>query len=334
MSALDAAIARARGLSTHLLSAAAREELRAAAELPVLAERLRTGPDPVALAGTGAATAEALETALRRRAGARLHALARWCTDTPDVLTVLLGEEDRRDLRLLLHGVVEGSAPAERLRGTVPTPTLPSGALTTLAAQTTVPAMAALLVAWHHPDADALSTHQAPGPPDLLALDTALTRAWAARATVAAARVDAELRRYVAATIDLENALTAAMLAGGAADRPEIEPIPGGRRLPPARWKAVAAAGSVAAALVLAAEAFAGSPFESAFAGVGGAGRARARAWTTALELARTGARTAPLSSAPLIAYVLGVRDELQELQRLVWAVALRAPNAARGGRR
>ena len=236
----------------------------------MLAERLRTGRDPVALAGTGAATAEALETALRRRAGARLHALARWCVDAPDVLTVLLGEEDRRDLRLLLHGVVEGSAPAERLRGTVPTPTLPSGALTTLAAQTTVPAMAALLVAWRHPDADALSTHQAPGPPDLLALDTALTRAWAARATVAAARVDAELRRYVAATIDLENALTAAMLAGGAADRPEIAPIPGGRRFPPARWKAVAAAGSVAAALVLAAEAFAGSPFERAFTGVGG----------------------------------------------------------------
>jgi vacuolar-type H+-ATPase subunit C/Vma6 len=208
------------------------------------------------------------------------------------------------------------------------------GALTTLAAQTTVPAMAALLVAWHHPDADALSAHLAPGPPDLLALDAALTRAWAARATAAAARVDPELRRYVAATIDLENALTAAMLAGSKADRPELTPIPGGRRFPPARWTTVAGAGSVAAGLVLAREAFASSPFEPAFSGAGGAARARARAWTAALDLARARARTAPLSSAPLIAYVLGVRAELQELQRVVWAVALRAPASERGGRR
>ena len=334
MSALDAGIARARGLSTHLLPGSLRGELRASTDLTALAERLRTGADPVVLAGPGAPTAEALETALRRRAGARLHALARWCTDAPDVLTVLLGEEDRRDLRLLLHGVVEGAAPADRLRGTVPTTTLPAGALATLAAQTTVPAMAALLVAWRHPDANALSAHLAPGPPDLLALDAALTRAWATRATAAAARVDAELRRYVAATIDVENALTAAVLAGGAGDRPELEPIPGGHRFSPGRWKAVAGAGSVAAALLLAGDAFAGSPFERAFTGVGGAGRARARSWTAALALARTRARTAPLSSAPLIAYVLGVRDELQELQRLVWAVALRAPAAERGGHR
>jgi len=334
MSALDAGIARARGLSTHLLLPAAWDELRAAPDLAGVAERLRTGPDPLVLAGAGAPTPEALEAAIRRRAGARLLALARWCAEVPDVLTVLLGEEDRRDLRLLLHGVVEGAAPADRLRGTLPTPTLPTGALATLAAQTTVPAMAALLAAWRHPDADALATPRAPGPPDLLALDSALTRSWASRATAAAGRVDAELRRYVAATIDLENALTAVMLAGSTGDRPELEPVPGGVRFPLARWKAIAAAGSVAAALLLAREGFAGSPFERAFSGAGGAALARARAWAAALGIARARARTAPLSSAPLIAYVLGVRDEVQELQRLVWAVALGAPPPARRGPR
>ena len=334
MSTLDAGVARARGLSTHLLSPAAREELRASLDLIGVAERLRTGPDPILLVAPGIPTPEALEAAIRRRAGARLAALARWCADVPDVLTVLLGEEDRRDLRLLLHGVVEGAAPADRLRGTLPTPTLPAGALATLASQTTVRAMAALLAAWHHPDADALATDHAPGPPDLLALDAALTRSWASRATAAAARVDGELRRYVAATIDLENALTAVMLAGSTGDRPELEPIPGGVRFPRARWKTIAGAGSVAASLALAREAFAGTPFEKAFSGAGGAALARTRAWTAALAIARARARTAPLSSAPLIAYVLGVRDEVQELQRLVWGVALGAPPAARGGNR
>ncbi len=334
MSGLDAGIARARGLSTHLLAPAALDELRTAQDLQTVAERLRTGPDPVVLTGPGVPTPEALEAAIRRRAGARLAALARWCVDVPDVLTVLLGEEDRRDLRLLLHGVVEGAAPADRLRGTLPTPTLPTGALATLAAQTTVRAMAALLAAWRHPDAAALASIKAPGPPDLLALDAALTRSWAARAASAAARVDAELRRYVAATIDLENALTAVMLAGSTGDRPELEPVPGGARFPVRAWKAIASAGSVAAALVLARQGFARSPFERAFSGAGGAALARDRAWAAALDIARARARTAPLSSAPLIAYVLGVRDEVQELQRLVWGVALGAPAAARRGRR
>ncbi|HVP62669.1 MAG TPA: V-type ATPase subunit [Myxococcaceae bacterium] len=334
MSGLDAAIARARGLSTHLLAPAALDELRATLDLQAVAERLRTGPDPLVLTGPGVPTPEALEAAVRRRAGARLAALARWCVDVPDVLTVLLGEEDRRDLRLLLHGVVEGAAPTDRLRGTLPTPTLPTGALATLAAQTTVPAMAALLAAWRHPDAAALAGVKAPGPPDLLALDAALTRSWARRATAAAARVDAELRRYVAATIDLENALTAVMLAGSTGDRPELEPVPGGVRFPVPAWKAIAAAGSGAAALLLARQRFAGSSLERAFSGAGGAALARDRAWAAVLDIARTRARTAPLSSAPLVAYVLGVRDEVQELQRLVWGVALGAPAAARRGRR
>lgn len=334
MTVLDAGIARARGLSTHLLPAAAMDELRASLDLGTVAERLRTGPDPAVLAGPGAPTPEALETAIRRRAGARLAALARWCADVPDVLTVLLGEEDRRNLRLLFHGAVEGAAPADRLRGVVPTPALPSGALATLAAQTSVPAMAALLGVWHHPDAPALASIRAPGPPDLLALDAALTRSWAARATAAAARVDDELRRYVSVTIDLENALTAVALVGASGDRPELEPVPGGHRFPPVAWRTIGAAGSVAAALALARQGFAGTPFERAFSGGGGVALARDRAWVTALEVARGRARTAPLSSAPLIAYVLGVREEVQQLQRVIWAIALGAPAATRGGRR
>ena len=85
---------------------------------------------------------------------------------------------------------------------------------------------------------------------------------------------------------------------------------------------------------MLARQGFAGLAFERAFSGAGGAALARDRAWAAALDIARARARTAPLSSAPLIAYVLGVRDEVQELQRLVWAVALGAPAAARRGRR
>ena len=334
MSPLDAVIARARGLSTHLLAGPAWEELRAAPDLGALAERLRTAPDPIVLTGPGLLGPDALEAAIRRRAGTRLAALARWCVEAPDVLIALFGEEERRNLRLLLHGVIEGALPADRLRGTIPTPGLPAGALATLAAQISVAKMAALLSAWRHPDAPALAVPRVPGPPDLIALDAALTRSWAARATAAADRVDDELRRYVAASIDLENAVTAVMLAGTGSDRTELEPVPGGVRFPPFRWKAVAAAGSVAAALALAGEGFTGSPLEHAFSGAAGVGVARARAWDAALRIARVRARTAPLTSAPLIAYVLAVRDEVQQLQRLVWALALGAPAPARGGRR
>jgi vacuolar-type H+-ATPase subunit C/Vma6 len=334
MNALDAAIARARGLSTHLLAGAAWDELRAASDLGTLAERLRTGPEPILLPGPGVSGPGALEAAIRRRAAVRLSTLARWCVDAPDVVTVLLGEEDRRDLRLLLHGVVQGAPAADRLRGTIPTPALPAGALATLAAQTSVGAMGGLLQAWRHPDAAALATPMAPGPPDLLVLDAALTRSWAARATGAAGRVDDELRRYVAVSIDLENALTAVMLAGRGQERPELEPVPGGRRFPAPRWRTVAGAGSVAAALTLAREGFTRTPFEHAFSGAGGVALAQARSWDAALRIARVRARTAPLSSAPLVAYVLAVRDEVQQLQRLVWAVTLGAPASARGGHR
>jgi vacuolar-type H+-ATPase subunit C/Vma6 len=333
MSALDAAIARARGLSTHLLGVPDWDELRAAPDLAAVAERLRSGPDPIVLPGPAAPGPEPLEAAIRRRAGARLATFARWCVEAPDASTVLLAEEDRRNLRLLLHGVVEGALPADRLRGTIPTPSLPATALATLAAQASLDAMASLLHLWRHPDAGALGAPRAPGPPDLLALEAALTRSWAARATVAAARVDEELQRYVAAGIDLENALTAVMmLAGNGRDRPELEPVPGGTRLSPERWKTIGAAGSVAAALAVAREAFAGTPFEHALSGAGGVALARTRAWDAALRIARVRARIAPLSSAPLISYVLALRDEVQRLQRLIWGLALGAPASARGG--
>jgi len=161
-----------------------------------------------------------------------------------------------------------------------------------------------------------------------------LTRSWAVRATAAAARVDDELRWYVATSIDLENALTAVMLVGSGPDRTGLEPVPGGTRLPLATWKAITAAGSVAAALAQAGEAFSGTPFAHAFSGAGGVGLARTRTWDAAMRTARVRARTAPLSSAPLIAYVLAVRDEVQRLQRLIWALALGAPASARGGER
>jgi len=334
VNALDAPIARARGLSTHLLAGPAWEELSAAPDLVAVAERLRSGPDPIVLPGPGAPGPELLEPAIRRRAGARLATFARWCSGAPDVSTVLLGEEDRRNLRLLLHGVVEGALPADRLRGTIPTPTLPVAALATLAGQTTVGAMASLLGIWRHPDAEALSSPRAPGPPDLLGIDAALTRSWAGRATAAAARVDEELRRYVSVSIDLENALTALMLAGNRGDRPELDPVAGGARLSADRCKAIASAGSVAAALALTRESFGGTPFEHAFSGAGGAALARTRTWDAALRIARVRARTAPLSSAPLIAYVLAVRDEVQRLQRLIWGLVLGAPASARGAQR
>jgi vacuolar-type H+-ATPase subunit C/Vma6 len=322
--------ARARGLATHLVGATRLDALTRLPDLAALGRALREDGYPVE---QGAATPSALELALRRTAAARLRVIARWCGPRVATLSALFEDEDRRSLRAVLRGAVERAPVELRLAGLVPTPALPERALATLAALPTPAGVAALLTAWTNPYGPALLPLAAAAEPDLFQIEAALNRTFARRARRAARRTP-RLAAYVSETIDLENAVTALLLATQGQDvAPGDVFLPGGARIGAATFAAAAAARHTAAAGRLLAAAFAGSPLAAPFAQCGddptGLEPAVLRARIHAL--ARE-ARVDPLGPAPLLAYGLRLRAESMDLQRVVWGTALGAPRAAQTG--
>ncbi len=321
--------ARARGLATHLLGHAELDALARAPDVAALAEGLRGHGYPVA---EKEAAPAALELALRRVAAARLRVLARWCGPRTGVLTVLFEDEDRRSLRAVLRGAVQGVASDVRLAGLVPTPTLPERALRELAKQDKPGAIAALLTAWRNPYGSALFPVASAAHPDLFALELLLNRTFAVRAVRAAGGGGAgSVAAYVREVIDLENAFTALVLAAEGKDvTPKDAFLPGGGRISIAAFEIAAAAPDVSEAGRRLAAAFRGTPLAAAFERFGGDPaaledqvlRIRIR------ELVRA-MRTAPLGPAPVLAYAVRLRAELVDLRRIIWGVALAASRAA-----
>lgn len=319
--------ARARGLATHLLRHSELEALAQAPDRAALAEALRRHGFPVEEGETQAA---ALELALRRVAAARLRVLARWSGVRVEALTVLFEDEDRRSLRALFRGAVQGAPAGDRLAGLVPTPTLPERALRELAAQTKPAAIAALLTAWRNPYGSALLPFATAEQPDLFRLELLLNRTFAARA-LRATRGAGLLAAYVRETIDLENAYTALVLATEGKDiTPKDAFLPGGERVSIAAFEVAAAAGDASEAVRRLAASFAGTAVGRALAACAddpaqleeAVLRARVRALVHAT-------RTAPLGPAPLLAYTLRLRAEMIDLRRIIWGVALAVPRAA-----
>ncbi len=329
MSTYDSVAARARGLATHLLSPSEWSVLVDASDMPTLASRLAQGREPLALHGP--ATASDVERAARRLAGGRLALLARWCDQRPELLEVLFGDEDRRSLRALARGALAAAPPDARLAATLPTPELPMRALETLAAQPTIAAMAALLVAWRHPAAAALASAPRRGPADLLLVETALTRDFAGRALHAARRGDAVLRWHTQTVVDLENVLAALVLAEAPAEVQLSALFVDGGTVPFAALDAVARAPGRLTALQQAQAAFRGTVFAEAFTQVEPSRLAQRLAALHRGSIHRR-ARTDPLSSAPVLDYALRLREEVQRMRRLAWAVALDAPLEERLG--
>jgi vacuolar-type H+-ATPase subunit C/Vma6 len=319
--------ARARGLATHLLSRGDLATLARAPDVAGLAEALRRHGYPVEEGETSPA---ALDLALRREAAARMRVLARWCGLRGAVLVVLFGDEDRRSLRAIVRGAVQGVPAEQRLTGLVPTPTLPERALRELARRDRAGAIAALLVAWRHPYGSPLLQAAAAEPPDLFKLELALSRSFALRAT-AAAGGRGLLARYVRDTIDLENAYGALVLASEGRDvTPKETFLAGGARVSIAAFEQAVAAGDIGLAGRRLAVAFAGTVLGPAFERYGGD--------PTRLESAVLGirgrellriTRLDPLGPAPLLAYALRLRAEMLDLRRVIWGVALTAPRDA-----
>jgi vacuolar-type H+-ATPase subunit C/Vma6 len=315
--------ARARGLATRLLGRKRLEALARAADLDAAAAELaRRGLIPLPIGGASPAT---LEEELRRTAAARLRTLSRWCGERSGALAALHEEESRRSLRALLRGAAAGAPPERRLAGLIPTPELPERALRELARQPTPAAVALLLAAWGSAYGPPLLAEAGRAQPDLLAVETALARAFAARLLRAARQGGKELAARVRETIDLENAAAALLLAGAGGDaRAEASFLPGGDRLSREGFLAAAAAPDRSEAALRLARAFRGTPFAAVL--TEGPAALEAEILRIRLRTLAAAARRQPLGPSPFLLYLLRLRAELADLRKILWGIALGVP--------
>jgi len=322
--------ARARGFSTRLLGRAILERLAHTGGVAEAADELRRAG--YLLPAARASEAD-IELAARRLAAARLRTLGRWAGGRTVVLNVVFDDEDRRSIRALLRGAAARAPADQRLSGLLPTPALPERALEELARQRSIADVVSLLAAWHHPLADGLPAGEPRTEPDLLLLETTLDRTFASRALTGAARAGRRglIYRYVQELIDTENAFAAIAWSEEKEGRATEHWLPGGRRVSREVFERAVAAGSAKDAGVVLAAAFAGTLLAGAFAGAAQEGPDTLellvlRAVITGL---RREARQAPLSPAPLLAYLLRLRAEVLDVRWLVWGRALGAPRTA-----
>ena len=324
---------RAHGLATHLLGGRDLEALGGAADLDELGEALRKLDFPVP---EGAVTADVLELAVRRTAAARLRVLTRWAGSRNALLAVIFEDEDRRSLRAIVRGAIQGGPADLRLAGLISTPALPERALRELAAQATPRAVATLLATWGNAYGSALLHDTEATQPDLLAIDYSLNRTFASRA-LRGARVAGShlLVDYVRLVIDLENACAALVLAAGQPqplDAPAKKAfVDGGHHLSLAAFLEAVSAGETGAGRRLAA-AFRSTGLAKAFERWAGDPAAfEHRLLRDRILALRAAERRDPAGAPAVLGFALRVRAEMLDLRRLIWGTVLRAPQAELG---
>jgi len=326
-----ALVARARGVSTHLLSREALESLAESPDLPALARALaRLGPTIEPVGET--ADIEAIEQAIRRTAARHLRRLGRWQQRSPGVLDVFWADQDRRNLRALIRGALQGAPVAARSSGLLPTPRLPERALTELARQASPQAVVRQLLLMGDAEASALLPHVQKAQPELFAIEVALLQAMASRAVVAAREGDETLRQYVRERIDLGNVQNALLITGAPRDVDVAAAfVEGGRWLSRQAFASAAGAASPQAALASMRAALAESPLAHTLPLVAGdASRLdRAHLAATVERLGRL-ARTEPMGSATLLGVLLRLEAQARDLRAVAWGAALGTPPALR----
>lgn len=318
-------VARARGLSTHLLDAERRRAIAECRDMAALSVSLAAeGILPAPLERAGART---LELGVRRHAARKLRMLWRWAGERAPRLAPLIEDEDRRSIRAMLRGASSGNAPDVRLAGLVPTPSLPERALQDLARRGDIASVGAQLAAMGNPYGRAILDEALRQYPDLMKLESALNATYAARATAAGVKADDALRAHVQGILDVENFWTAWLLPAGtvAAEHAELF-VEGGGALSRAAWGAAVAATTAAVRDEILARVAAPPWLAAAVAGAPGSEDVVLRAMI--LHQHRLG-RQEPLGTAPVIEYVLRLREEVRALQRIIWSMSLRVPSAA-----
>jgi len=318
--------ARARGLGTHLLGRGALTALAAAPERVTLADRLGyegDSPDP------SGGVAPSLELMVRRSLARRLATLARWAGRRTKALVVIFEDEDRRSLRALVRGALQGAAGETRLTGLVPTPSIPEHALRALASLNSAVNIARALVGWGNPYGAAIIEETARSQPDLLRLDALINRTFAERALAASRRVTT-LRAHVRRVIDLENVHAALGVAARGGDASlELCFVEGGDILSRHAYDAAAGAGAPHRAALELAGTFTATPYGAVLARYS-ADISRLEGPLLAAQIAEVDRmrRLDPLSPAPLLVYALRLRAEALDIRRIMWGAALGASQA------
>ncbi len=322
---------RARGLGTHLLDRSAIASLTAVESVEALGDALRGYGYPLP---EGGVTADDLELAVRRQAGSRLSVLARWAGNRSALLAVIFEDEDRRSIRAIVRGALQGATADLRLAGLIPTPGLPERALRELATQPSPGTIAVLLTAWGNAYGAALLREAKATQPDLLAIESCLNFTFARRALDGARATGSGLvLDYVRDTIDLENATVALMLAGGEADLPgKTAFVEGGRRLPLATFLDAIAAGDTAAAGRCLGKAFRPMPLAAAFERAGNASSIEEQLLRGRIAMIREAERRDPAGPASVLGFALRVRMEVFDVRRMIWGIELGAPRGSFAG--
>lgn len=317
-------VARVRGLSTHLRDAAQLRSIAESRGLAALSVALaQAGVLPAALERAGART---LEQGVRRHAARQLQLVWRWAGNRTRLLAPLVEDEDRRSIRAMLRGASSGNPPESRLAGLVATPSLPERVLLELARRGDVASVASQLAAIGNPYAGAILEEASRQYPDLLRLECALNTTYAARATAAATRADAPLRAYVAGVLGVENCWTARLLPVHCAPADaEGYFVGGGKELSRAAWVAAVTAPTVAARDATLQKAAVSAWLRAAAAG---APRLEDAVLQATIAHQHALARQDPLGTAPIIEYVLRLREQVRTLQRIIWSLSLRVPAA------
>lgn len=329
MSDFLAADARARGLGQHLFRRAEIEALAGTPDLPTLVRNLGRSSQltqPI----EEPATVARIEAAVRHTAARYLGLLAKWDGAMP-ALAVFYAGQDRRALRAMLRGAIQGAPGDVRLAGLLPTPDLPERALVLLARQPSPGKVAAHLVVLRHPYAERLSPVCAAAHPALLDVELALVRAYADRIGKAARKGDANLVAFARERIDVCNLQLALLLAAGPRDVDGAKCFVEGGRWLSRRDFALACAEEGAlpgvAASARLSRALAGSPLAPL---VGTAERDPAHLEHAALVSSITRQRAValrdPLGSAPLLVFLLRLEAQSLDLLRVAWGAALGAP--------
>lgn len=319
--------ARARGLGTRLIDRPTLERLVDAPDLVHLGDLLRAA-GVVADIAVRRGRVEILERELRRRAGHLMRALTLWAGTRGRFLTILIEDEDRRSVRTIVRGTLQGVPAAVKTAGLVPTNLLPERALETLAARDAVAQIAALLAAWRHPYAPALDAIAADARPDLFVFERAVDHIFHGRVRREAQRAGRQVRAFVADMIDLDNAFAALVLTRRGGDvEPDTLFFTGGRHLSREDFVAAVSSADPLEAEGVLRRALDGSVFQPVFdSDTEGPHGKEGRALHFLLERYRDLARLDPVGPAPVLRFVLRLRAEAIDLRRVIAGVTIGAP--------
>ena len=313
-------VARARGLSLHLLGD---EQLaaieRAASGGALVSSLVRAG---FAASAIGGGSPAAVEAALRARDRVERAIIDRWAEGARDAVDVVDADDDRRSLRAMIRGAAAGAPASARLLGAVPTASLPERLLALLAAASSTAELATVLVRHAHPAAATVVPLLTAATPDLLAVELALGRWFAA--TVRPRRADHAVAAHVGELLDVDNAGAALLLAERGRDlEPDAHFLDGGARLTRARFVGAARAPLASAGGQLA-PAFTRTPLAAVLASPAPAPEALEQAalrWHLATQTSFR--RREPLGLAQVLWLLLRRRLERVRVRRAAWRVAM-----------